>query len=158
MSLERRDFLKYLSAGAVATTFRPSLGSVQDPAPVNEQKIHSDFRTNNPGLEYFILGNGQILVSVQTATKAESGTHCGVLVMSSEHFARKMSTYLFHPERGLQNTRFTITIDGKGYIPEIDKSTVRWEYPDRVPTIVLEWNAAGCRVREELVCLSNDPV
>lgn len=158
MSLERRDFLKYLGAGAVATTFRPSLGSAQDSASVNEQKIHPDFRTNNPGVEYYILGNGRILVSVQTAPKAESGTHCGMLVMSSEHFARKMSTYLFHPERGLQNTRFTVTIDGKGYGPENDKSTVRWEYPDRVPTIVIEWNAAGCRVREELVCLSNDPV
>ena len=158
MSLERRDFLKYLSAGAVATTFRPSLGSPQEPAPVNEQNVHPDFRTNNPGLEYFVLGNGQVLVSVQTAPKPESGTHCGMLVMSSEHFARKMSTYLFHPERGLQNTRFTVTLDGKGYAPEIDKSTVRWEYPDRVPTIVIEWSARGCRVREELVCPSNDPV
>ena len=157
MSLERRDFLKYLGAGAVATTFRPSLAAAQDQAPVNEQKIHPDFRTNNPGLEYYILGNGQILVSIQTGPKPESGTHCGMLVMSSEHFARKMSTYLFHPERGLQNTRFTVTVDGKGYTPESDKSTVRWEYPDRVPTIIIEWNAGGCRVREELMCLSNEP-
>lgn len=157
MSLERRDFLKYLSAGAVATTFRPSLGSPQDAAPVNEQNIHPDFRTNNPGLEYFILGNGQILVSIQTGAKPESGTHCGMLLMSSEHFARKMSTYLFHPERGLQNTRFTVILDGKGYVPEPERSTVRWEYPDRVPTIVVEWTAGACRVREELVCASNDP-
>jgi hypothetical protein len=158
MSIERRDFLKYMSAGAIATTFRPSLGSPQDALPVNEQKVHPDFRTNNPGLEYFILGNGQIIVSVQTGPRPEAGTHCGMLVMSSEHFARKMSTYLFHPERGLQNTRFTVTLDGKGYGPEPEKSTVRWRYPDHVPTIVIEWNAGGCFVREELMCPSNDPV
>jgi len=157
MSLERRDFLKYMSAGAIATTLRPSLGSPQEMAPVNEQKIHPDFRTNNPGLEYYLLGNGQILISVQTSPKPESGTHCGMLVMSSEHFARKMSTYLFHPERGLQNTRMTVTLDGKSYGPESGNSTVRWEYPDRVPTIVIEWIAGDCHVREELFCPSHDP-
>jgi hypothetical protein len=158
MSLERRNFLKYMSAGAVAATLRPSIGGPQDVPPVNEQKVHHDFRSNNPGLEYHILGNGQILVGIQTAPKPDSGTHCGMLVMSPEHFARKMSTYLFHPERGLQNTRFTVTIDGKGYGPEPGTSTVRWEYPDRVPTVVLEWKAGECNVREELVCPSNDPV
>jgi hypothetical protein len=156
MSLERRDFLKYASMGALATTLRPSLGEPQESTQVNEQKIHPDFRTNNPGLEYYLLGNGQILCAIQTSPKSESGTHCGLLVMSSEHFARKMSTYLFHPERGLQNTRFTAIIDGKGFTPEYEKSTVHWEFPDRVPTIVIEWEAGSCLVREELVCPSHD--
>ncbi|MBF8297167.1 MAG: hypothetical protein HW389_3712, partial [Bacteroidetes bacterium] len=31
MSLERRDFLKYASMGALATTLRPSLGASQEP-------------------------------------------------------------------------------------------------------------------------------
>ena len=157
MSLERRDFLKYVGMGAIATTIRPNLDSPQDAPLVNEQKLHPDFRTNNPGLEYYLLGNGLILTALQVSPKPESGTHCGMLVSSSEHFCRKLSTYLFHPERGLQNTRFTINIDGKGYGPEYDKTVIRWEYPDNVPTIVIEWSAGECAVREELVCPINDP-
>lgn len=156
MSLERRDFLKYAGMGAIATTLRPSFDTPQDAPLKNEQKIDRDFRTNNPGLEYYMLGNGQILFAVQTSPTPESGTHCGLLFMSSEHFARKMSTYLFHPERGLQNTRFTAMVDGKGFTPEFARSTVRWEYPDRVPTIVIEWEAGTCTVREELMCPSQD--
>ena len=156
MSLERRDFLKYATMGAIATTLRPSSEQPQEVAPKNEQKIDRDFRTNNPGVEYYLVGNGQILAAIQTAPTAEAGTHCGLLFMSSEHFARKMSTYLFHPERGLQNTRFTAVIDGKGYTPEYGKSKVRWEFPDRVPTIVIEWEAGSCTIREELMCPIED--
>jgi hypothetical protein len=157
MSLERRDFLKYVGVGAIATTLRPDLSSPQDVPPVNEQKIHPDFRSNNPGLEYYLLGNGLILTAIQVSPKPESGTNCGLLISSSEHFCRKLSTYLFHPERGLQNSRFTLTIDGTGYTPDHGKTTVRWEYPQNVPTIVLEWAAGECEVREELTCPINDP-
>ena len=156
MSLERRDFLKYVSLGAVATTLKPSFGEVQEQAQVNVQKIHPDFRTNNPGLEYYLIGNGLITAAIQTSPTPESGTHCGLLLMQPDHFARKMSTYLFHPERGLQNTRMIVVIDGKSYTPEFATSTVRTEYPDHIPTIVLEWEAGECRVREELMCPSED--
>jgi hypothetical protein len=156
MSLERRDFLKYAGMGALATTLRPSLETPQDAPLKNEQKIDRDFRTNNPGLEYHLLGNGLVLAAIQTSPSPDSGTHCGLLFMSSEHFARKMSTYLFHPERGLQNSRFTVIVDGKGYTPEFAKSTVKWEFPDRVPTIVIEWEAGSCNVREELLCPSRN--
>ena len=156
MSLERREFLKTVGAGALAATLQPSFGAEQHPVIAQEQKIHHDFRTNNPGVEYYCLGNGQIVAALQVSPKPENGTHCGLLFMSSEHFARKISTYLFHPERGLQNTRFTAVIDGKGYIPEYDKSSVRWEYPGDIPIIVIEWEAGGCSVREELMCPIND--
>ena len=156
MSLERRDFLKYVSLGAVATTLKPALGEPQEQTQVNVQKIHPDFRTNNPGLEYYFTGNGLITAAIQTSPTPESGTHCGLLVMLPDHFARKMSTYLFHPERGLQNTRMIVVIDGKSYTPEFATSMVRSEYPDHVPTIVLEWEAGGCRIREELMCPSEE--
>ena len=156
MSLVRREFLKTVGTGAVAATLRPSLGLDQQPVITQEQKVHHDFRTNSPGVEYYCLGNGQILAAVQVSPKPENGTHCGLLFMSSEHFARKMSTYLFHPERGLQNTRLTAVIDGKGYIPEYDKSIVRWEYPGNTPTIIIEWETDGCSIREELMCPIND--
>ena len=152
MSLERRDFLKYAGLGAIATTLRPGFDAAQDAPARNEQKIDRDFRTNNPGVEYYLLGNGRLTVAIQTSPTPESGTHCGLLLMSPEHFARKLSTYLFHPERGLQNSRFIVVVDGQSHTPEFGKSVVKWEYPDRIPTIVLEWEAGTCSVREELMC------
>ncbi len=154
MSFERRHFLKTVGAGALAATVQPSF-NLGEQAP-QEQKVHHDFRTNNPGVEYFCLGNGQILAALQVSPKPEEGTHCGLLVMSAEHFARKMSTYLFHPERGLQNTRFTVIINERGYLPEYRTSAVRWKYPGGIPTVVIQWQAAGCTIREELMCPIND--
>lgn len=157
MSIERRGFLKTIGVGALAATIKPPFVSRPESAGEQEQKVHHDFRTNNPGAEYFCLGNGLVLVAVQVSPKPEDGTHLGLLFMSAEHFARKMSTYLFHPERGLLNTRFTAVIDGKGYVAQYDKSTVRWEYPDGIPTIAIEWEAGGCSVHEELMCPVGDP-
>jgi hypothetical protein len=157
VSFERREFLKFVGAGALATTFRPSLGSPEEPGPAREQKIDRDFRTNNPGVEYYFLGNGQMLFALQSSPTPESGTHCGLLLMSSEHFARKMSTYLFHPERGLQNSRLSIIVDGKSYSPEYEKSSIRREDAEGIPTIVIEWPAGDCLIREELMCPSGDP-
>ena len=156
MSLERREFLKYVGAGAVATTLRGPLASTDQNSLGQEQKLHHDYQSNNPGTEYFLLGNGIILAALQTSPKPEYGTHCGLLLMSAEHFARKISTYLYHPERGLQNSRVSALIDGKGYYPDYTSSTVRWEYPSGVPTVVIEWEAAGCLIREELFCPIND--
>ena len=156
MSIERREFLKFVGAGAIATTIRPSLPSADEASPQQEQKIHQDYQSNNPGLEYYFLGNGRVLAAVQTSPKPEYGTHCGLLFMSSEHFCRKMSTYLYHPERGLQNSRVTVIVNGVGYPPEYDRSTVVWRYPDEIPTVRIEWEAGGCAVVEELMCPVND--
>jgi hypothetical protein len=156
MSIERREFLKYIGAGAIATTVRPPIGSGDEPSFEHEQKIHQDYQSNNPGLEYYFLGNGQILVALQSSMRPEEGTHCGVLLMSSEHFSRKMSTYLYHPERGLQNSRVTVVINGKGFLPECGISTVGWRYPNSIPTVTIGWEAGGCAVTEELMCPVND--
>lgn len=156
MSLQRRDFLKHVGVSALATTVHGPLASFRQPSSSADQKLHNDFQSNNPGMEYYFLGNGKILAAVQSAPKPESGTHAGLLVMSSEHFGRKISTYLYHPERGLQNSRFMVLVGGKAYAPEYATSAIRWEYPDGIPTIVLEWDAGGCRVREELFCPIND--
>lgn len=156
MSIQRRDFLKHVGVGAFATTIPSPFAGLQQSPNEKEQKLHNDFQSNNPGTEYYFLGNGKILAAVQSSSKPESGTHAGLLVMSSEHFGRKISTYLYHPERGLQNSRFMVLVGGRAYTPEYDTSTIRWEYPDGIPTIVLEWEAGGCRVREELFCPIND--
>ncbi len=156
MTIERREFLKYVGAGAIATTVRPSLGSLGEASLQQEQKIHPDYQSNNPGVEYYFLGNGQILTALQTSPRPEEGTHCGLLLMSSDHFGRKMSTYLYHPERGLQNSRVTVVVNGKGYLPEYATSAVVWRYPDDIPTITIDWEAGGCAVTEELMCPVND--
>ncbi|TAK37501.1 MAG: twin-arginine translocation signal domain-containing protein, partial [Lysobacteraceae bacterium] len=157
MTIQRRDFLKHLSVGALAAGIEPSFNPLptQSTTPP-EQKLHPDYQSNNPGTEYFIFGNGKILGALQASPNPDLGTHGGLLVMSSEHFGRKISTYLYHPERGLQNSRFTPIINGRGYLPEFAHSTIHWMYPNGIPTVVLEWEAAGCAVREESFCPIHD--
>lgn len=156
MSIQRRDFLKHVGVGALATTIPSPFVGLQQSPKAKEQQLHPDFQSNNPGTEYYFLGNGKILAALQSCPKPESGTHAGLLVMSSEHFGRKISTYLYHPERGLQNSRFVVLIGGRAYAPEYEKSTIHWEYPEGIPTVVLEWEVGGCNVREELFCPIQD--
>ncbi|MFH0991699.1 MAG: twin-arginine translocation signal domain-containing protein [bacterium] len=156
MNVERRDFIKYLGAGAVAATIRPSLSTDADPQSGPEQKIHQDYLSNILDLEYFMLGNGELIMALQSSPKPDHGTHCGLLLWSAEHFCRKMSTYLYHPERGLQNSRFTLAVEGKGYAPDHGLAKMHWEYSENIPTIVIEWKAGSCSVREELICPVND--
>ena len=118
MNVRRRDLLKYIGVGAVATTFPPSFASDDASKRSGDQKLHNDYQSNNEGTEYYFLGNGSLLAALQTVTKPESGTHCGLLLMSSDHFGRKISTYLYHPERGLQNSRFFFSADAKQYVPD----------------------------------------
>lgn len=153
MKQERRHFLKTIGTGVVLTSLPSS--TLRADAVADDQLLHHDYQSNNPGTEYFLIGNGLIFAALQTADKPEAGTHCGLLVMSPEHFGRKVSTYLYHPERGLQNSRCYVAHGGVSYSPEFSSSVVRWEYPEGVPTVVAEWNAGGCRVREEYFCPIN---
>lgn len=167
MSTTRRDFIK--RAGAVAGIVSvpvfpkekgpfPGCADLEGPAPepsASEQNLHIDFRSNLPGTECFFIGNGMITAALQSAS--ESGTHCGLFVMSPEHFGRRASTFLFHPERGVEHTRLTVATKEGSFVPSYGKSKVVWEYPLGIPTIVVEWEAGGCLVREELYCPIKDP-
>jgi len=149
MKQERRHFLKTLGTGAVLSSL--PVAKIH-PAEPDDQLLHQDYQSNNPGTEYYLLGNGLIFAALQTSKHSEAGTHLGLMIMSPEHFGRKISTYLYHPERGLQNSRCQVAHGGMSYHPEPPSSTVRWEYPEGVPTIIAEWNAGGCMVREEFFC------
>ncbi len=153
--MKRREFFKAASVGAVAATMHSSLSAQHSPDE-ERQELHLDYQSNNPGTEYFFLGNGLIQAALQTSPSADSGTHCGLLLMSPEHFGRKISSYLYHPERGLMNSRFLPNVGGTGYEPAPGVATVSWAYPDGIPTIVIEYPAGPCRVREELFCPIND--
>ena len=156
MNVERRDFLKYVGTGAFVSALPPGLAP-PPPEAEEAQHLHQDFQSNNAGTEYYFLGNGLILAALQTSTDPAMGTHCGLLLMSPEHFGRKISTYLYHPERGLQNSRTTVVVDRRGFLPEIASSKVNWEYPDGIPTIAVVWKAGPCTVREELQCPAGQP-
>ncbi len=156
MNLPRRDFLKNIGASALAVSVNSSWMEAAQQRTTQDQKLHPDYQSNNPGTEYYFLGNGKIIAALQSSAHPDQGTHAGLLVMSSDHFARKLSTYLYHPERGVQNSRFVAIINGRGYVPEFASSTIRWEYPDSIPTIVLQWEAGGCRIREEFSCPIDD--
>jgi TAT (twin-arginine translocation) pathway signal sequence len=183
-SFRRRDFLKYSAAAAAAaglplnlmnagqiaaadavqsgngtpaTKQPPANGTTAYPRVPHDQKMNADFQSNNDGTEYYFLGNGLITAALQTTQSADAGTQCGLLLMSPEHFGRKASTFLFHPERGLQNSLFNVVVNGSGYTPKPGTSKVSWAYPASIPTVVIEWHADACAVREELYCPINEP-
>jgi hypothetical protein len=159
MTIKRREFLKSVGTGAAAAgLYIPGTSLIPPTEEEVSQKVHVDYCSDIPGCEYYLLGNGLIQAVLQTVPEGNPETHCGVLIMSPEHFGRKMSTFLYHPERGLERTRLTVNVDGTGYIPQFKTTTVSWKYPDRVPTLVVEWEAGPCKVREEFVCPIGAPV
>ena len=183
--MKRRDFLKApAAAGALlSTSFQfanaaPKEGSApvqQTPTNLDTlQRMHPDFITCLPGVEYFFFGNGDITGVVQHCPKDNSGTFLGFTFMNPGLFSRKWSTYLYHPERGLTNTRLGINIeegdsgsakkDGmysgvKGYAvtPE-NFVSVRWKYVETVPIVSLQWKAGECEVEEEFFAPSEGSV
>ena len=158
MNVKRREFLRTLGTGAVLSALPTNPLAGKPSEQEKEQELHRDYQSNNPGTEYFFVGNGLILGALQTALDPEAGTHCGLILMSPDHFGRKISTYLYHPERGLQNSRCHVSLGGTTYLPDPSLSTIHWEYPDDIPTVVAEWKAGTCSVREEFFCPINDPV
>ena len=176
-SMKRRDFLKTPAYGVLLGSIVPlprssgekqslmhSLATPQGQQQI-EQRMHADFMTYLPGVEYFFFGNGDITGVVQHCPKDPRGTFLGFTIMNPGLFSRKWSTYLYHPERGLTNTRLGVTLDEglgkrdatsgmyygvKGYsiTPENYKS-VQWKYVDGVPIVSLVWMAGECEVEEE---------
>jgi hypothetical protein len=121
---------------------------------VPEQRLHSDYITYFPGIEYFHLGNGDIQAVIQYApdrSPVHPPTFLAMTVMSPEHLSRKWSTYLFHPEKGFERTAARVVVDGKEHVatPDTFGSAV-WEYPDQIPTVVLRWSVGEAWVEEQL--------
>ena len=110
--MKRRDFLKAPAAGLLlAPGFNVAQGSPREneasgkPDVVRQdvqQRMHPDFITCLPGVEYFFFGNGDITGVVQHCPKDTSGTFLGLTFMNPGLFSRKWSTYLYHPERGFR--------------------------------------------------------
>jgi len=165
--MNRRHFLAQSALAGVAGTLTAPLSaaSASPTAPTKlppatdgaGQAFHRDYVSYRAGLEYFVLGNGLIQAVLQTAATPEAGTHAGLFVMSPEHFSRKASSFLYHPERGAENTRVFVTVDGRGWVPEFAMSRAAWTFPDGVPTVRLEWTAGGVAVVEEFTTPAGVP-
>ncbi len=175
--MKRRDFLKTPALGAVlpaaglnaidlltGSPEPPQEQAKVSPTPV-EQRMHPDFITFFPGIEYFYLGNGDIEAAVQYCPGDARASFLGFTVMDAERFCRKWSTFLYHPEHGLSNTRVGVSIGEvrigadsstgmyvgvKGYaVTRESFRSVGWKYPDGIPTVSLVWSAGECEIEEE---------
>jgi len=175
--MKRRDFLKTPGLGlllpgtiTLESLYAPAEPLNQNKVPVVEprrieQRMHPDFITYFEGIEYFYLGNGDIMGAIQYSPHEAQATFAGMTLMHPEHFCRKWSTFLYHPEKGFGSTKLGVTIDDKTS-PADSKSgmytgvkgfsvtaenfkSVSWKYPDRIPTVSLMWRAGGCEVEEE---------
>lgn len=166
--MKRREFLIAPALGAVASSaLRDPLSLLRgydDPSPADDtvraaweahrQRLHQDFETYAPGIEYFFLGNGEIqgvLQYMPDRSGPQPMTFLGLTLMDSERFARKWSTFLFHPEVGFGRSMATVVVDDRGYAATPESvSRVGWTYPEGIPSVTLEWKAGACTVREEL--------
>jgi hypothetical protein len=171
--MKRRDFLKAPAAGVLLGGFgaaeaSPGTRAIADPEEQRpqeaQQRMHPDFITYFPGIEYFYLGNGDIMAAVQYSPVSKDPSFFGLTLMDPERFCRKWSTFLYHPERGFGATRLGVSIgeessviDAKsgmytgvrGYsvTPE-NFEEIQRTYPENVPVVSLSWTAGECEVEE----------
>ena len=164
--MRRRDFLKspavtllVPAAAGLALQDAFAFGDEQK-APTREeaarrhpQRLHQDFSTYQPGIEYFFLGNGDIQAAIQYAPDRSGDlppTFLGLTLMDAERFSRKWSTYLFHPERGYEGSKLYVMTGNQTYVvtPESLRD-VRWKLVDAVPVVSLTWKAGALNVEEE---------
>ena len=112
-SMKRREFLKapaisllLPAAGGLSFNNAFALEMPQDPSSLTErarkhpQRLHQDFSTYQPGIEYFFIGNGEIQAVLQYLPDRSGEfpqTFLGLTVMDAERFSRKWSTYLYDP-------------------------------------------------------------
>jgi hypothetical protein len=165
--MKRREFLKtpavtLLIPAATGLSFEEAFAS-DDPQAVSTQaegarkhpqRLHQDFSTYEPGIEYFFLGNGEIQAVVQYSPDRSGElpqTFLGLTLMDAERFSRKWSTYLFHPERGYENSKLYVTVDNRSYSVSPETLTeVKWKLVDTVPVVSIQWKAGDIEVEEEL--------
>ncbi len=164
--MKRRDFLKTPGLGVLVPTVLgiaalPRAAAFSAPqsqeTPADnsrfKQNLHPDYITYQSDVEYFLLGNGDIQAVVQYSPRQDGEkpqSFLGLTLMSSEHFARKWSSFLFHPEAGFGRTMVSVVLDTKQYSANWETfQSIGWKYPGGVPTVVLRWNAGAVEIEEE---------
>lgn len=92
---------------------------------------------------------------MQAAIQWSDDKHCtplGILLSDPEHFGRKWSTLLFHPEYGLERTQLTLIVDGVRYKPEPHDLHVSWDEDAIEPAVVAKWRAGKYFIKEVFHC------
>lgn len=145
--LDRREFVALCAASPLAAQFQFS--------PL---ELDPDYQPAVPGMEYFFLGNGQILAAIQSVARAEAGTHAGLVLMPAERFGRKFTSLLYGIRSGLRHTRIGIAMDTGVFYPEAGTARITWHYPEGIPTVAIEWRAGEFAIEEALWCAATEPV
>lgn len=137
----------------VRKRFIESVSSVDKDGMNLQQNLHPDFVTYLPGIEYFVLGNGDIQAVVQHSldkTGPSSQSLFGLTLMDPERFSRKWSTFLFHPENGFSRTSAKLSLDGKTYpLVRLSHRDFGWKHVKNVPILSVGWVVHGFEVNEE---------
>jgi hypothetical protein len=102
-------------------------------------------------MQYFFLGNGRIQCAIQWS-EDDGCTPLGLLLSDPEHFSRKWSTLLFHPEYGLERTQLTLIHNGVRCKPQREDLRVSWDTEAIEPVVIATWNAGDLRVKETFRC------
>lgn len=130
-------------------------------APSNE-RLNADYISFLPGVEYFLMGNGEIQGVVQYCkdNKVAPGSSLfGLTLMSAEHFSQKWTTFLYDAGHGFGNTLAWLGIDGKSYgVSDKSMKSVMWKYIDGVPVVSVVWSENGCEMEEQMFVPSEGPV
>ncbi len=112
------------------------------------QKLHLDYITTLPEVEYFLLGNGEIIAAIQfslyenanTTFNRLSVTFCGLTFWDAERFVRKWSTFLYHPERGFANTGLIVQFNEEFFtLMRENFKSISYERNEIIPTVLLCW-------------------
>lgn len=115
------------------------------------QRIHIDYITTLPGVEYFLIGNGEITVGIQFCKDGNSGASLfGLTLWDAERFVRKWSTFLYHPERGFENTKLTLQFGEEFYqLNRENFQEILWDFSSGIPIVKLKWGNEKFSVLEK---------
>ncbi len=115
------------------------------------QKLHLDYITTLPEVEYFLLGNGELIAVVQFCPAEVNGiSFFGLTLWDAERFTRKWSTFLYHPERGFENTKLTLQFGDKFLSPNGKNfKLISLDYSLSIPSIRVVWGEENFEVEEQ---------
>ncbi len=184
--MKRREFMVKSTLSAIALGgLKPSLPEIFSTRPVDErgrqlpqdkkslvsawaeeapsnQRMNADYISYLPGVEYFLIGNGDIQGVVQLckdSTGPDQGSFFGFTIMSAEHFTQKWTTFLYSAGRGFGNTLAWLGVDENSYgISSKSLKNVAWKYIDGVPVVSVVWIEKNCEMEEQFFVPKDGPI
>jgi hypothetical protein len=164
MKMKRREFLIFSTAFLSQISESKFKFFSRHPEPISyttengkpfekfyTQRMHPDYITALPGVEYFFLGNGEIIAVIQLCQDERTNASLfGLTLWDAERFTRKWSTFLYHPERGFENTKLTVKFGDEFFT--LDRGNFKkiyWDLNRGFPVVKLIWGNEKLEVEEE---------